>query len=90
LFIDPKCKYAIECLEKHTYKEGTSIPSKDEGWDHFNDALRYCVDYLFPIRQPTTPPPPGLWGHKIGNNNGKSKYSRSNCNLRYDNVPYPC
>lgn len=76
LFIDPKCKYAIECLEKHTYKEGTSIPDKDSGFDHMNDALRYMVDYLFPIRQPTTPPPPGLWGHKIGNNNGQSNTIR--------------
>jgi len=66
LFFDPRCKYAIECLEKHTYKEGTSIPSKDDGWDHMNDALRYMVDYLFPIRQPTTPLPVRHWSHKIG------------------------
>jgi len=66
LFFDPKCKYAIECLEKQTYKEGTSIPDKDSGFDHMNDALRYMVDYLFPIRQPTTPVPIRQWGHKIG------------------------
>lgn len=66
LFIDPKCKYVIECLEKQTYKEGTSIPDKESGFDHMNDALRYMVDYLFPIRQPTTPPPTRQWGHKIG------------------------
>jgi hypothetical protein len=66
LFFDPKCKYSIECLEKHTYKEGTSIPDKDSGFDHMNDALRYMVDYLFPIRQPITPPPTRMWGHKIG------------------------
>jgi hypothetical protein len=66
LFFDPKCKYAIECLEKHVYKEGTSIPDKDSGFDHFNDALRYMVDYLFPIRQPTAPLPVRQWGHKIG------------------------
>ena len=66
LFFDPRCKYSIECLEKHTYKEGTSIPSKDEGWDHFNDALRYLVDYLFPIRAQTTPPPTRMWSHKLG------------------------
>jgi hypothetical protein len=66
LFFDPKCKYAIECLEKQTYKEGTSIPDKDSGFDHMNDALRYMVDYLFPIRQPTTPVPVRQWGHKIG------------------------
>ena len=66
LFVDPKCKYAIECLEKQTYKEGTSIPDKDSGFDHMNDALRYMVDYLFPIRQPTAPLPVRQWGHKIG------------------------
>jgi hypothetical protein len=66
LFFDPKCKYAIECLEKQTYKEGTSIPDKDSGFDHMNDALRYMVDYLFPIRQPTSPMPVKQWGHKIG------------------------
>ena len=66
LFFDPKCKYAIECLEKHVYKEGTSIPDKDSGFDHMNDALRYMVDYLFPIRQPTAPVPIRQWGHKIG------------------------
>ena len=66
LFVDPRCKYVIECLEKQTYKEGTSIPDKDSGFDHMNDALRYMVDYLFPIRQPTTPVPVRQWGHKIG------------------------
>jgi hypothetical protein len=66
LFIDPRCKYAIECLEKHTYKEGTSIPDKDSGFDHMNDALRYMVDYLFPIRQPIEPPSTRMWSHKIG------------------------
>ena len=66
LYIDPKCKYAIECLEKQTYKTGTSVPDKDSGFDHMNDALRYMVDYLFPIRQPITPPPTKMWSHKIG------------------------
>jgi hypothetical protein len=66
LFFDPKCKYSIECLEKHVYKEGTSIPDKDSGWDHMNDALRYMVDYLFPIRQPVTPPSTRMWSHKLG------------------------
>jgi len=66
LFFDPRCKYSIECLEKHTYKEGTSIPDKDSGFDHMNDALRYMVDYLFPIRQPTVALPVKHWGHKLG------------------------
>jgi hypothetical protein len=66
LFFDPRCKYAIECLEKQTYKTGTSIPDKDSGFDHMNDALRYMVDYLFPIRQPVQPIPTQMWSHKIG------------------------
>ena len=76
LFFDTKCKYAIECLEKQTYKEGTSQVDKSSGFDHMNDALRYMVDYLFPIRQPTTPPPSGLWGHKIGNYDGTTRIIR--------------
>lgn len=65
LFIDPKCKYLIECLEKHVYKEGTSIPDKDSGFDHMNDALRYMVDYLFPIRAPIPEQTVKTWGHKL-------------------------
>jgi hypothetical protein len=66
LYIDPVCKYAIECLEKQTYKEGTSQPDKSSGFDHMNDALRYMIDYLFPVRPQVTPPPTQLWTHKIG------------------------
>jgi hypothetical protein len=51
LFIDPKCKYTIEALERQTYKEGTSQPDKDGGYDHMNDALGYMLDYLFPIKR---------------------------------------
>jgi hypothetical protein len=65
LYIDPKCKYVIECLEKQTYKEGTSLPDKTSGFDHMNDALRYMVDYLFPIRQPIQRLPVATWGHKL-------------------------
>jgi hypothetical protein len=65
LLIDPQCKYVVECLEKQTYKEGTSIPDKESGYDHMNDALRYMVDYLFPIRQPIQEAPTKLWGHKL-------------------------
>ena len=65
LFFDPKCKFSIECLEKQTYKQGTSQPDKSSGFDHLNDSLRYLVEYLFPIRQPIQPPKTGLWTHKI-------------------------
>ena len=67
LYIDPKCKKTIESLEKHTYKEGTSIPDKDSGYDHFSDALRYAVDYMFPIKRDVDPNTtiPQRWGHAL-------------------------
>jgi hypothetical protein len=51
LTIDPKCRKLLECIRKHTYKEGTRVPAKDTGWDHFNDALGYLVNYKMPIKQ---------------------------------------
>ena len=67
LFIHPKCKYTIEGLERHTYKEGTSQPDKDSGYDHMNDALGYMVDYLFPVRKDTSNiVQPRRWSHNIG------------------------
>tara|TARA_R110000868_G_scaffold69724_5_gene204919 strand:- start:2320 stop:3549 length:1230 start_codon:yes stop_codon:yes gene_type:complete len=66
LFFNPATKYSIECLEKQTYKDGSNQPDKSSGFDHMNDALRYMVDYLFPIRQPITPPSTRMWSHKIG------------------------
>jgi hypothetical protein len=66
LFVDPRCKYTIESLEKHTYKPDSSVPDKDSGFDHFSDAIRYMVDYLFPIRGQVTPPPTRMWSHKLG------------------------
>ena len=67
LYIDPKCKYVTECLEKHVFKEGTSLPEKggNPDFSHMNDALRYMIDFLFPIRQPITAPPINTWGHKL-------------------------
>jgi hypothetical protein len=65
-FVDPRCKKTIESLEKHTYKEGTSIPDKESGYDHFSDALRYYIDYEFPVRRDVDPATliPQRWGHK--------------------------
>jgi hypothetical protein len=67
LFIDPKCKYTIEALERQTYKEGTSQPDKDGGYDHMNDALGYMLDYLFPIKRQyeTDLFSPKRWTHAI-------------------------
>ena len=67
LFIDPKCKKLIECLERQSYKEGTSQPDKDNGFDHLNDALSYMVSYLFPIKKDVKEDDLGTqrWTHKI-------------------------
>lgn len=67
IFFDPKVKYTIEGLERQVYKEGTSQPDKDGGYDHMNDALGYMVDYLFPVRRDRDPAltAPQRWGHKI-------------------------
>jgi hypothetical protein len=65
LFIDPSCKYSIETFEKFCYKEGTSQPDKDSGFDHLGDAMRYCIEALFPIRQPVKDAPTRTWTHKI-------------------------
>lgn len=67
LFVDPRCKYTIESLEKYCFKEGTQIPDKDSGFDHIFDALSYAVAYLFPVtkdRQESVQP--ARWTHQIG------------------------
>lgn len=43
LFIAPECKNTIEAVQKQQYKEGTSEPDKDSGFDHDNDATGYYV-----------------------------------------------
>lgn len=58
-------KYTIEGLERQTYKEGTSQPDKESGYDHMMDALGYMVDYLFPVRKDHAPLPPQRWGHQL-------------------------
>lgn len=50
LFVAPKCKHLIEALERHAYKDGTSIPDKD-GMEHATDALAYGVEYLHPVKE---------------------------------------
>jgi hypothetical protein len=54
VYIDPKCRQVIQSLERQTYKEGTSQPDKDSGFDHMNDALGYLIDFLYPIRRQYT------------------------------------
>ena len=64
MFINPKCKNIIRGLERHLYKEGTTQPDKDSGFDHMNDALGYAVDYLFPIRKNYNKELPTRWSVK--------------------------
>jgi hypothetical protein len=64
LLVDPKCKYTIESLERHAYKEGTSVPDKDSGYDHMSDALRYMVNYIWPVRRDVKPQPAQRWTHR--------------------------
>jgi hypothetical protein len=70
LFIDPKCKYTIESLEKYDFKPGTQVPNKPGGehdFSHMFDAASYCIDYLKPIKRVRTESTqPQRWGHKIG------------------------
>lgn len=61
LFVDPKCKQTIRSLERQVYKEGTSQPDKDSGFDHMNDALGYLVDYLHPIHRQHEVVQPTRW-----------------------------
>jgi hypothetical protein len=67
LFFSPKCKYTIEGLERHTYKEGTTQPDKDSGYDHMMDALGYMIDYLFPVKREReeNKHAPRRWTHQI-------------------------
>lgn len=61
IYVDPKCRQVIKCLERHTYKEGTSQPDKDSGFDHMNDALGYLVDFLYPIKRARNVDQPSRW-----------------------------
>ena len=65
-FVDPACKRLIECLERHNYKPGTTVPDKDTGYDHLTDAARYYFDYVWPVRRMIEPQAPQRWGHAIG------------------------
>lgn len=65
LYFDPRCRHTIDAMERYTYKEGSSQPDKDTGYDHMADALRYAVDYMFPIKKDTSDiVQPKRWGHQ--------------------------
>ncbi|NOU07437.1 MAG: hypothetical protein HOO99_14780, partial [Hyphomicrobiaceae bacterium] len=51
LFIGPDCKRTLEAVEKQQYKQGTSEPDKDSGFDHDNDATGYYVYTRFAFQK---------------------------------------
>ena len=61
LYIDPRCKRTIHSLERQLYKQETSVPDKDSGYDHMNDALGYAVEYLFPVKNIVNFEQPRRW-----------------------------
>ena len=61
LYILKSCKNVIKSIERQIYKEGTHVPDKDSGFDHFNDALGYMIEYNFPLRRNFKPSPPTRW-----------------------------
>lgn len=67
-YVDPKCKRLIECLDRHNYKPGTTVPDKNTGYDHMTDAMRYYIDYVFPVRRniEVDDYEPTRFGHNVG------------------------
>ena len=58
LFIANDCKNVVKALERQIYKEGTTLPDKDNNYDHINDALGYFIEYLYPVRRSFHPSAP--------------------------------
>jgi hypothetical protein len=65
MWVTSACRSVRESLEKHSYKPGSNIPDKDSGYDHMSDAVRYYVDYRWPVRRDQVIAPPTRWGHSI-------------------------
>ena len=61
LFVDKKCLNVIRSLERQIYKEGTSQPDKEQGYDHMNDALGYAIEILYPVRRNFISKPQERW-----------------------------
>jgi hypothetical protein len=61
LFMLKSCKNMIKSIERQVYKENTHVPDKDSGYDHFNDALGYLVEYVYPLRRDFKPSKPIRW-----------------------------
>lgn len=61
LFVAKNCKTMLKSIERQIYKEGTTVPDKDNNYDHMNDALGYLVEYLYPVKRQFTPSKPKRW-----------------------------
>ena len=61
LFIVNSCRNLIKCVERQVYKENTHVPDKESGYDHFNDALGYFIEYVYPLRRDFKPNKPTRW-----------------------------
>lgn len=55
VLIHPKARPLLKALAHMTYKEGTSIPDKDGGFDHMTDALGYLLWQEFNVLEDKTP-----------------------------------
>mgnify|MGYP002336007620 CR=1 FL=1 len=49
-YVDPKCKHLIQSLEQTIYKKGGRDIDKDADIEHSGDALGYCIEFMFPVR----------------------------------------
>jgi hypothetical protein len=52
LWVHPKCRKLIECLELQSYNE-RGEPDKEAGYDHMNDAAGYLVHRVFEVGRAT-------------------------------------
>jgi hypothetical protein len=56
MYIHPKAEHTIRSLERTVWVENnpnSAQISKSEGIEHWTDALRYAVEYLYPVRAGT-------------------------------------
>ena len=61
LFVLNSCRNMIKSIERQVYKENTNVPDKESGFDHFNDAIGYLVEYLYPLKREFKPSKPRRW-----------------------------
>ena len=61
LIIVNSCRNLIKSVERQVYKENTHVPDKESGYDHFNDALGYFIEYVYPLRRDFKPTKPTRW-----------------------------